>query len=250
MTNDPRHTGEMPFLEHLEELRTVLLHVVVACGVGAAGGWWLAPRVLEALIQRTVHQAVVLSPIEAINERFKLSLLLGLVVVAPYVFFRIWKFVVPGLLKRERGMILPMAMLSMVLFGLGVWAAYGYVLPLVVTVLDQFRTPNMKSEIQLSTLLGFFYNLALACGVVMQLPLVTMALTALGLVTPKLLLKQWRYAIVIVFLVTAFITPGDVVTAQIVMGIPMVALYFLSVGLSWFVAKRRSDQAAEEVANG
>ncbi len=246
MTDDPRQTGEMPFLQHLEELRVMLIHVIVACAIGGGVGWWLAPRVLDDLIARTVHQAVLLSPLEAFNERIKLALLLGLLVTAPYVFYRIWQFVVPGLFKRERSLILPMALLSMGLFGLGVWAAYGYVVPLVIRVLNQFVTPNMKTEIRLSTLLGFFYNIALACGVVMQLPLVTMALTALGLVTPGFLLKQWRYAVVIVFLVTAIITPGDVVTAQIVMGVPMVALYFLSVGLSWFVAKRRTELPVEE----
>lgn len=247
MNPDPRQTGEMPFLEHLEELRVVLLHVVVACAIGALASWWLAPRVLEDLVRRTVHQAIVLSPLEAFNERLKLTLLLGLLLVAPYVFYRVWQFVVPGLLRRERSLILPMALLSMLLFALGVWAAYGYVVPLVVRVLERFMTPSMTSAIRLSTLLGFFYNIALACGVVMQLPLVTMALTALGLVTPGTLVRQWRYAIVIVFLITAAITPGDVVTAQLVMGVPMVALYFLSVGLSWFVARRRTEAAAEEV---
>ena len=250
MSADPRQTGEMPFLQHLEELRWVLMHVIVACAIGALAGWWLAPRVLEDLVRRTVHEAVVLSPFEAFNERVKLSLLIGLLLVAPYVFYRIWQFVVPGLLRRERSLVLPMAMFSMVLFALGIWAAYGYVVPLVIRVLAQFMTPSVKSEIRLSTLLGFFYNIALACGIVMQLPLVTMALTALGLVTPGFLLKQWRYAIVIVFVVTALITPGDVVTAQIVMGVPMVALYFVSVGLSWFVAKRRSESVAEEVTHG
>ncbi len=237
----------MPFLEHLEELRMVLIHVIVACAIGAIAGWVLAPRVLEDLIARTVHRAIVLSPLEALNERIKLTLIIGLVVAAPYVFYRLWQFIVPGLLKRERRMILPMAMMSMVLFGLGVWTAYGYLVPLVIQVLDQFTTKSMVMQIQLSTLLGFFYNISLACGVVMQLPLVCMALTAMGLVTPQFLLRQWRYAIVIVFFVTAIITPGDVVSAQIIMGIPMTALYFLSVGLSWFVARRRSESSAKEV---
>ena len=144
---------------------------------------------------------------------------------------------------------LPMAMLSMALFGVGVWAAYGYVVPLVVRVMDQFTTPSMKMQIQLSSLLSFFYNIALACGAVMQLPLVTMALTAMGLVTPGYLLRQWRYALVIVFIVTAVITPGDVVTAQLIMGVPMTALYFVSVGLSWLVAKRRSEPSIEEATD-
>jgi len=244
---DPRQSGEMPFLAHLDELRGVLLHVVAACAIGAIAGWWLAPHVLQDLIARTVHETIVLSPLEALNERIKLTLLLGLCVSSPYVFFRVWQFVVPGLFHRERSMILPMALGSMLLFGLGVWAAYGYVVPVVIKVLDQFVVPGMKMQIQLSTLLGFFYNIALACGLVMQLPLVTMALTAMGLVTPGFLLRQWRHAIVLVFIVTAVITPGDVVSAQLIMGVPMTALYFLSVGLSWFVAKRRTETPPEEV---
>jgi sec-independent protein translocase protein TatC len=225
----------------------MLFHTVVASLIGALAGWWLAPRVLEDLIRRTVKQAVILSPLEAFNERIKLSLLLGLMLVLPYVFYRVWKFVVPGLFKRERSMILPMALFSMVLFALGVWASYGYLTPLVVEVLGRFQTPSMKAEIRLGALLGFFYNLAFACGLVFQLPLVTMLLTRLGIVTPGFLLKQWRVAIVLVFFVTAIITPGDVVTAQLIMGVPMTALYFVSVGLSWLVARRR---AASEVVEG
>ena len=86
--------------------------------------------------------------------------------------------------------------------------------------------------------MGFAYNMSLACGVVFQLPLVTMTLTAMGLVTPGFLLRQWRYAIVSAFIVTAIITPGDVLSAQIVMGVPMTGLYFASVGLSALVARR------------
>jgi len=118
-----------------------------------------------------------------------------------------------------------------------------------VRVLGGFMTPSMQAQIRIGSLLSFFYNLALACGVVFQLPLVTMTLTALGLVTPGFLLRQWRYAIVLVFLVTALITPGDVVTAQLIMGVPMLGLYFLSVGLSWLVARRRRERDAGSSAD-
>jgi sec-independent protein translocase protein TatC len=241
---DPRQTGEMPFLDHLAELRSMLMHSVAASLAGALAGWWLAPRVLEDMIRRTVKHAVVLSPLEAFNERFKLALLIGLMLVTPYVFYRVWRFVVPGLFRRERSLVLPMALGSMILFAAGVGCAYLFLLPLVVDVLGQFMTPSMTAQIRLGSLLGFFYNLALACGLVGQLPLVTMALTGLGLVTPGFLLRQWRYALVLVFLVTALITPGDVVTAQLIMGVPMTALYFVSVGLSWMVAKRRQESSA------
>jgi len=229
----------MPFLQHLEELRQVLFHAALGCVAGALGGWWLAPVVLENLIHRTVGSAIVLSPMEAFNERVKLTLLLGLMIAAPYVFYRIWNFIVPGLFKRERRWVLPMAMGSMVLFAAGVAGAYFYVVPLIVEVLTGFMTPSMSAQIRVEALLGMTYGMALACGIVCQLPLVLMMLTAVGLVTPRGLLKQWRFALVGAFVVTAAITPGDVVTAQIVLAVPMTLLYFLSVGLSWLVARRR-----------
>jgi sec-independent protein translocase protein TatC len=242
-------SGEMPFLAHLDELRSVLMHTVIACLVGAIAGWLLAPRVIEDLIRRTVGQAVVLSPAEAFNERLKLALILGLVLVLPYVFYRLWSFIVPGLLKRERSLILPMALGSVVLFAIGAWAAYGYVVPMVIQVLSGFLTPSMKAEIRVGELLGFAYNLSLACGLIFQMPLVTMSLTAMGLVTPGFLIRQWRYAIVAAFIVTAIITPGDVLSAQIVMGVPMTGLYFASVGLSALVARRARHAARDTEAS-
>ncbi len=241
---DPRRKGEMPFLEHLAELRKVLQHSLAAVLVGALGGWWLAPLLLQDLIHRTVGEATVMSPFEAFNERIKLSLILGLTLALPIVAWRLWSFIVPGLLKQERKWVVPLAAFSCILFVLGAGAAYLYVVPLVIDVLKQFLTPGMASQIRLTYLLDFFYNLALACGLLAQLPLVTMLLTGIGLVTPGFLARQWRMAIVIIFIVTAAITPGDIVSAQLVMGLPMVALYFLSVGMSLLVAKRKAKSEA------
>lgn len=236
--------GRMSFFEHLEELRWVLMHSLIATAVGAIAGWLLAPMVLEDAIRRTVKHAVVLSPLEGINERFKLAMIIGLFIALPIVLYKLWGFVLPGLFKRERKWVVPMAAASLVLFAAGAAASYFYVVPLVINVLTGFLTPSMVQQIQLGSLLGFVYNMSLACGLVCQLPLVTMTLTAIGLVTPGFLLKQWRYAIVGSFLVTAIITPGDVWTAQIVMGAPMTLLYFISVGLSFFVARKKSEAAA------
>src|SRR5262245_61164093 len=166
----------------------------------------------------------------------------------PFVFYRVWRFVVPGLLQKERSLVLPMAIGSMILFCTGAAAAYFYLTPLIVRVLMNFLTPSIQPEIRLSALFGFFYNLALACGLVCQLPLVTMTLTALGLVTPRFLLSQWRFAVAGVFLLTAIITPGDIVTAQVVMAGPMTLLYFASVGLSALVARRVRAREREEDA--
>lgn len=249
---DPRQTGEMPFLQHLEELRKVLMVSLTAAGVGMIAGWLLAPRVLQDLIRRTVKTTIVLSPFEAFNERIKLAFILGFALALPVVLWKLWSFVVPGLLRRERRWVVPLAASSFTLFALGVAAAYFYVVPLVIDVLQRFLVAGMIPQIRLGALLEFTYNLAFACGLLAQLPLVTMLLTALGLVTPAFLLKQWRIAIVVIFAVTAIVTPGDVVSAQILMGVPMMLLYFLSVGLSFVAARRRrgpdgpASGAAEE----
>jgi len=231
----------MSFMQHLEDLRQALWKSSAAIAAGMAGGWFLAPKVLEDLIQRTVRSAVVLSPFEAFNERFKLTFILGLSIALPVVFWQAWSFVVPGLLQKERKWVPWLAIGSMILFAAGAAAAYFYVVPLVVHVLEQFLVPGLTTQIRLQSLLDFTYNLALACGILMQLPLVTLLLTAIGLVSPMFLLRQWRIALVAIFVLTALITPGDVVSAQVVMGLPMVLLYFMSVGLSFLIAKRKRE---------
>lgn len=246
---DPRQSGEMPFLTHLEELRGVIMRSVLAIAVGAIAGWWLAPIVLRDAIQRTVKHVVVMSPFEAFNERLKLMAVLGGVIALPVVLWQIWSFVVPGLMRRERSWVLPLVVGSVILFVAGASAAYFYVVPLVIRVLEGFVVPGMLTQIRLSFLLEFTYNLALACGILAQLPLVTMLLTAVGVVTPGFLLRQWRAALVGVFLLTALITPGDVVSAQLLMGVPMVLLYFVSVALSALVAKKRRESEAAWLAD-
>jgi sec-independent protein translocase protein TatC len=238
--------GEMTFMEHLGELRRVLWHALVACVLAGVVGWMLAPLIMETLIQRTVRHVILLTPLEGFNERLKLAFILGVLLASPYVLYRVWSFVVPGLLKRERSLVLPIALGSWVLFMTGAWVSYEVVTPIVLHTLGAFVTPSMQLSIQLGALLSFIYNMSIACGVVFQLPLVLAGLTAVGLVTPGALARQWRYAIVGTLFVTAAVTPGDVVSAQIVLGIPMVALYFVSVGLSWLVARARGRRAARE----
>ena len=110
---------QMPFLEHLEELRGALLKSSFAIVAGMAGGWFLAPAVMQDLVARTVKTAVVLAPFEAFNERFRLTFILGLGVASPILFWQAWSFVVPGLLKQERRWVPWLAIGSMLLFALG-----------------------------------------------------------------------------------------------------------------------------------
>jgi sec-independent protein translocase protein TatC len=229
----------LTLLEHLEELRVRLVKSVLAILVGGLAGWFFSGQALEFAIRRTVGQVVVLDPIEAFSERFKLALVIGACVALPVVLYQAWAFVLPGLFRRERRLLLPMVGASLVLFFAGAATAILLVVPIVLEVLRTFLTPSMQQNIRLSSLLGFIYNLALATGVVFQLPLVAGALAALGIVTSGALLRQWRLAIVATLVVSALITPGDVVTAQIVLGLPLVVLYLLSVLVAWGIERTR-----------
>ena len=231
----------LSILHHLDELRTRLLRSVLAILLGAGVGWWFSAAALEWAIHRTVGHVVVLDPLESFSERFKLALVLGGCVALPLVLYQAWAFVLPGLFRRERRLLLPLVAASLLLFFSGAATAILLVVPMVLEVLKTFMTPSMQQEIRLSSLLGFLYNLALATGVVFQLPLVAGALAALRLVTARWLARQWRIAIVSMLIVSALITPGDVVTAQIILGIPLALLYLLSILVAWVVERLRKD---------
>jgi len=235
----------MTLIEHLDELRTRLVRSVVAVLIGAGVGWWLSGRALEWTIHFTVGHVVLLDPLEAFGERFKLALILGGCVALPFVLYQAWAFVLPGLFRRERRLLLPFVLTSLILFFTGAALAIGVVVPIVLEVLNQFTTASMRQDIRLSALLGFIYNLALATGAVFQLPLVAGALAAMHIVTSRWLLKQWRLAIVGTLVVSALITPGDVVTAQIILGIPLVLLYALSIGVAWVIERARRPRPEE-----
>ena len=235
-------------LHHLDELRTRLLRSVLAILFGAAVGWWFSAAALEWTIRHTVGKVVVLDPLESFSERFKLALVLGAMVALPLVLYQAWAFVLPGLFRRERRLLLPLVFGSLILFLAGAATAVFLVVPIVLDVLKTFQTPSMEQQIRLSSLLGFVYNLAVATGVVFQLPLVAGALAALRLLTARWLVKQWRIAIVSMLIVSALITPGDVVTAQIILGVPLIVLYLLSIAVAWTVERMRGNEADGEEA--
>lgn len=229
----------LTLLEHLEELRQRLLRSLIAVAIGLAGGWFVAPWVLDWLIHETVHRAFVFSPVEALMERFKLALILGACFALPAVFYQAWAFIVPGLFRKEKTLLLPLVLGSLGLFAAGVACSLWLILPICLKALNVFLTPSMTAQFRLESVLGFVYSLCLATGVVFQLPLGIGALTAMNVVSSRFLLRQWRLAIVGAVVVSALITPGDVVIAQLILGIPLIALYALSVIVAWMIERSR-----------
>ncbi len=233
---------DMPFLDHLEELRGVLLQCVVVVGVLAIGAWFVSEPVLRA-ITRPIGNVVFLSPTEAFTLRVKVSLLTGFLAALPFVLFKAWTFVAPGLVQTERRFLTIAVFGSTVLFLGGASFAYFALIPLALQFLLAFGGDYMVPMITATSYFGFVSKLTLALGIVFQLPLVVAFGTYAGVIQPQWLLKNWRYAIVIIAFLSAAITPPDI-ASQILVGGPVVGLYFLSAAVSLLIRRRKKEQEA------
>jgi sec-independent protein translocase protein TatC len=237
-------TAEMPFWEHLEELRRVVLRAIGGFLLATVACYFFSGRILEELVVRTIGEASFLRPMEAFNSRLKLAFLLGLIVSLPYVLWQLWGFIVPGLMKKERKVVAPIVFWSALLFYAGIVFSYYILTPIMLRLLVGFGTDHVQPFIAVGSLLDFVVTMAVASGVLFQLPLVVAVLSIVGILTPTFLIRRWRHAVVGIFILTAVITPGDG-PSQIVLAAPVLLLYFSSI----FVARAiwRGKKRPEEV---
>jgi sec-independent protein translocase protein TatC len=242
-----REDREMPFWEHLEELRRRVLRAIGVLLLLTLGAYLFSGTILDRLVVGTIGEATFLKPMEVFNTRVKVSFLLGLIVAAPYLLWEIWAFVVPGLMHRERKMVGPLVLWSAVLFYSGIAFAYFVVNPLMLQLLVGFGTEHIRPQIAVSSLLDFMTSMALASGILFQLPLVVAALSMVGVLHPSFLIRRWRHAIVGIFVLTAVITPGDG-PSQIVLAAPVLVLYFASIFVARAIWRGKQQEKGESPA--
>lgn len=243
--SEPDADKALPFLEHLEELRRVLIFCIAAIAVGATGAWFISDDAIGFLAQSVGERLNFAGVTEAFYTRLKISVVLGFLVSLPVNLYRIWCFVAPGLFRRERLVILPLTVTSTVLFFFGVAFAYLVVVPTATRFLLSFGGDVLQPVIMIGDYFGFVSRFCIAFGVVFQLPLVVSLLAFAGIVSSRTLLTKWRYALVGIFAFAAILTPPDV-ASQLMMAGPLVLLYFLSVWLASVVeGRRRADRDAQ-----
>lgn len=245
--------GEMPFFDHLEELRWRIVWSLAALVGGTALGFWIAVRFdLLALLKQPLNpyvaqtQLLALSVTDPFFITFKLALTLGFIMAAPIIIYQIWSFLSPALSKRERRTILPALYLGGILFWLGVAMAYVYALPMTLKFLAGFQTESMAMTLTAGLYFSFVIKLLVAFGVIFELPVVIMILAALGLVTSRFLREKRRFAVAIMGITSALITPGDAITATIFMMGPLLLLYELSILLTRVIERSRARAAAAD----
>jgi sec-independent protein translocase protein TatC len=241
----------MPLTSHLGELRTRLFYCVMAIGVGFSLCYGLSDHLVAALQsppnlmgEPLTVPLQIIAPAEAFLTYIKVSFLCGLFLALPVILYQLWLFVAPGLLEHERKYTVPFIVGSTTLFYLG-GALFYLILPLIVSFLLSFAGPDIKAQLSVGYYVSFCIRLMMAFGLVFQLPIVAAFLTQLGLLTSQTMIKNFRYAVVLTFIVAAILTPPDVIS-QTFMAIPTLMLYGVSILVCKRIEKRRAEAEAEE----
>src|SRR6266542_365078 len=242
--------GEMPFLDHLEELRWRILWSLLAILVGTIVGWWLLDKIdIIEVLKRPIApylpggRLVFTSPAEPFMLTLKVAFALGGLLASPVVIYQIWAFLAPALYEREKRLIVPALGVGVVLFLGGAAACYQWLLPAALKVLLGFQRTDLTAMITIDRYFGMAIPFVVGCGLVAELPLVVTILASLGIVTPQFLGRQRRYAIVIAAFLAAILTPPDAVSMMLMLG-PLLLLYEVSIWCAWVASRRRARRVA------
>ncbi len=235
----------MPLLQHLEELRKRLVMSVIAIAVTIAGCFFFKGRLLALLVKPLGgRHLITLTPTESFMTTFKVSAYAGLIVASPFVIYQIWAFVAPGLKAKEKRVIYLATVFTSLLFLSGVAFSWFLVLPRALNYLLTYQGNFFNQQVQASTYFSFVALFMLAFGLIFELPALILTLVRLGIVSPKWLAKNRKYAILVGAIASAALTPSQDFVSVLAMAAPFVVLYEISIHLSKLVKKRDRVEAA------
>ena len=242
----PESMPAMSFLEHLEELRRRLIYSIVAVGVAFCFCWAYAERIYD-LVQRPVIEALqkngvtpkltFLNPTEPFNLYIKTAFVAGLFAASPFVLYQVWMFISPGLYRREKRYVLPFMSSTILLFLAGGYFGYKMVFPAALEFLISYGK-QFQPMITISEYSDLFLTVIIGLGVVFEMPILVFFLARLGIVSERWLLSKFKYAVLVIFIIAAVITPTPDIATQCVFALPMIGLYLLGILVAWIFRKR------------
>ena len=230
----------MSFTEHLEELRWCLLKSLCALAIASTICYFFSELIfgfVVAPLRQTLRpgQSLIGTGItEAFFIEIKVALAAGLLFSCPFIFYQIWHFVAPGLSGGERKLVLPFVLCATLFFLGGAYFCYRIVLPVAFQYfIEQYDTMGVTPAIRIGEYFTFFFRMVLAFGVTFELPVFTFFLVRLGIWDYRFMLRSFRYAIVVIFIIAAMLTPTPDIINQSLLALPMLTLYVLSIGVAY-----------------
>jgi len=242
----------MSLMEHLDELRRRIVHSAIYLALGFVVAWIFHDRIVD-LFQAPlvrIHKTLMFThPMDALNLDLQAALTAGAILASPLILYQVWLFIAPGLYQKERRFVVPFMAATIGLFLTGASFGYFYVLPAAIQILVVDFGHNFTPMISIEDYTGFFLSIILGLGISFEMPILIFFLAMFGIVSPRFLWKNIRYAILAVFLVAAIICPSPDPWTMCIYALPMLSLYVVGIAIAWWVhPSRRKKKEAEESA--
>jgi sec-independent protein translocase protein TatC len=230
----------MTLVDHLTELRRRIIIIIGTFLLGAIVGFYFSPSIVQYLM-RIPGELVFLYPGEAFMVHLIVALVFGLVLGLPIILYQVIRFLVPGLRSEEIRVLLIGLPFSLAMFVVGVVFAYRVILPIAYRFFMGFGTEQLEPLISIGNYVSFVIGLILPFGVIFQLPLIVLLLTGVGILHPDVLVRNRKYIILLIFVLAAVLSPPDIVS-QVLMALPMLLLYELSILLCRVVFRQKLQE--------
>ena len=252
--SDKEAMPTMGFLDHLEELRKRIVYSMISIAVGAVACWYYR-ELIYGVMQRPIMDAlrangmpeklVYLNPTEPFNLYLKIAALGGLFLTSPFVLYQVWMFISPGLYRNEKRYVVPFMISTITLFTAGRIFRVQDRLSASAELLYRFQqaVPAHDHDRRIHSL---FLSIVLGMGLIFEMPILVFFLSLMGIMSPRFMWTNFRYAILVIFIIAAIVTPTPDIVNMCVFAAPMLALYALSIGVSWLVhPKQRATRKAK-----
>ncbi len=240
----------MSFLEHLDELRKRLIYSVISVAAGCAIAFVFISQIFDFIMAPMQHmlpegnKLIYTAGAEPFMLYLKIGFIAGIFISSPLVLWQVWQFIAPGLYTHEKKFAIPFVFLSTVFFVLGGLFAHYIAFPWTWKFFISFSTAYMVFLPKIDEAFSLYTKMLLGFGVIFEMPTLVFFLARMGVVTAGFLLRYFKYAVLIIFIVAAVISPGTDMMSQVIMAVPMLALYLISVVIAAIVGKRRTLDTA------
>jgi sec-independent protein translocase protein TatC len=239
----------MSLMEHLDELRRRIIHSALYLAAGFIVAYIFHERLygfVQLPLDRLHIKLNYTHPMDALNLYLQVSLIGGAILASPFILYQVWLFIAPGLYQREKRFVVPFMAATMGLFLGGASFGYFFVFPGALKILIYGFGQKFNPIITIEEYTGFFLSIILGLGISFEMPILIFFLAMFGIVSPKFLWKNIRYAVLAVFLVAAFICPSPDPWTMCIYALPMLALYLIGIAVAWWVhpSRRKAKEAA------
>ncbi len=239
----------MSFLDHLEELRSRLLKSLIALALSFGVAWIYHKEIFHFMVSplRAAYPGLKLiatAPTETVMLYMKMAFLTGIFIAAPFLLYQVWAFIAPGLYSNEKSYAIPFIFFGTLFFVAGAAFGHYYLFPVTFSFLGSFGGTDIEFMPKVSDYYSFYSWFILALGVVFQVPVVIFVLARVGMVTAPFLLRQFKWAVLLSFIVAAVVTPTPDIVTQTLLALPMIGLYLLGIVVAALFGKKRAATTA------